>query len=129
MENSTLVLILIYIDRVCDINKIRLNYYNIHKYYYFYYFRLILSAMLIALKYNEDDYFANEFYAKVGGVTKKEIDKLEYEFLIRSEYKLFVSEDVFEKYNNYLITAHDDEDEDSMNDTNNNTEDENLHAI
>ncbi len=85
--------------------------------------------MLIALKYNEDDYFANEFYAKVGGVAKKEIDKLEYEFLIRSEYKLYVSEDVFEKYNNYLITAHDDEDEDSMNDTNNNTEDENLHAI
>ena len=82
--------------------------------------------------YNEDDYFSNEFYAKVGGVAKKEIDKLEYEFLIRSEYKLFVSEDVFEKYNNYLITAHDDdEDEDSMNDTNNNTntEDENLHAI
>ena len=33
MENSTLVLILIYIDRVCDINKIRLNYYNIHKYF------------------------------------------------------------------------------------------------
>ena len=88
--------------------------------------------MLIALKYNEDDYFNNEFYAKVGGVTKKEIDNLEYEFLIRSEYKLFVSEDVFEKYNNYLITAHEEEeDEDSMNDTNNNTniEEENSHAI
>ena len=95
-------------------------------------YRLILSAMLVALKYNEDDYFNNEFYAKVGGVTKKEIDKLEYEFLIRSEYKLFVSEDVFEKYNNYLITAHEEEeDEDSMNDTNNNTniEEENSHAI
>ena len=95
-------------------------------------YRLILSAMLIALKYNEDDYFNNEFYAKVGGVTKKEIDKLEYEFLIRSEYKLFVSEDVFEKYNNYLITAHEEEeDEDSMNDTNNNTniEEDNSHAI
>ena len=95
-------------------------------------YRLILSAMLIALKYNEDDYYNNEFYAKVGGVTKKEIDKLEYEFLIRSEYKLFVSEDVFEKYNNYLITAHEEEeDEDSMNDTNNNTniEEENAHAI
>ena len=95
-------------------------------------YRLILSAMLIALKYHEDDYFNNEFYAKVGGVTKKEIDKLEYEFLIRSEYKLFVSEDVFEKYNNYLITAHEEEeDEDSMNDTNNNTniEEENSQAI
>lgn len=31
MENSTLVLILIYIDRVCDLNKMQLNYYNIHK--------------------------------------------------------------------------------------------------
>ena len=87
---------------------------------------------MIALKYNEDDYFTNEFYAKVGGVTKKEIDKLEYEFLIRTEYKLFVSKEVFQKYNNYLITAHEEEeDEDSMNDTNNNTniEEENLHAI
>ena len=87
---------------------------------------------MIALKYNEDDYFTNEFYAKVGGVTKKEIDKLEYEFLIRTEYKLFVSGEVFEKYNNYLITAHEEEeDEDSMNDTNNNTniEEENVHAI
>ena len=32
MENSTLVLILVYIDRLCDLNKIRLNYFNIHKY-------------------------------------------------------------------------------------------------
>ena len=32
MENSTLVLILVYIDRVCDLNKMQLNYYNIHKY-------------------------------------------------------------------------------------------------
>lgn len=31
IENTTLVLILIYIDRVCDLNKIRLNYFNIHK--------------------------------------------------------------------------------------------------
>ena len=31
IENSTFVLILIYIDRVCDLNKIQLNYYNIHK--------------------------------------------------------------------------------------------------
>ena len=35
MENSTLVLILVYIDRLCDINKILLNYFNVHKYIYF----------------------------------------------------------------------------------------------
>lgn len=31
LEQSTLVLILIYIDRVCNLNQISLNYYNIHK--------------------------------------------------------------------------------------------------
>ena len=32
--------------------------------------------MIIAIKYNEDDYFDNTFYAKVGGVSRKEIDNL-----------------------------------------------------
>lgn len=95
--------------------------------------------MVIAIKYNEDDYFGNSFYAKVGGVTKKEMDKLEYEFLIRSDYKLFVDEEVYDKYNNYLITAHENEEEsdDSLSDTNNNTntngdtieEDNTIHVI
>ena len=69
LENSTLVLILIYIDRLCDIKKFRLNYYNIHK--------IIVAAMIIAIKYNEDDYFDSIFYSKVGGVSIKELDKLE----------------------------------------------------
>jgi hypothetical protein len=41
-------------------------------------FRLILASALVSIKYNEDQFFSNSFYAKVGGVTKKEIDKLEY---------------------------------------------------
>ena len=97
--------------------------------------------MIIAIKYNEDEYFGNEFYAKVGGIPKKEMDKLEYEFLIRSDYKLFVDEEVYAKYNNYLITAHENEEEeeseDSLSDTNNNTntngdiieEDNTMHVI
>ena len=64
IENNTLLLVLIYIDRICELNKIRLNYFNIHK--------LILGGLLIAIKYNEDDYFSNIFYSKVGGVSKKE---------------------------------------------------------
>ena len=31
IEESTLILILVYIDRVCDNHKIVLNFYNIHK--------------------------------------------------------------------------------------------------
>ena len=32
---------------------------------------------MVAVKYNEDEYFGNDFYAKVGGVTKNEIKFLE----------------------------------------------------
>lgn len=103
IESTTLVLILIFIDRVCDINKIRLNYFNIHK--------LIIASMLVSIKYNEDDYFSNEFYAKVGGIRMAEMNKLEYEFLSLIEFNLFVNEEVFNKYNTYLISAHDDEDD------------------
>ena len=96
MESSTLILILIYIDRVCFFGKFQLNYYNIHK--------LILASMVVSIKYNEDDYFSNKFYAKVGGVTKEELDKLEYEFLSLIDFSLFVDEDLFSRYYDYIKT-------------------------
>ena len=101
IENNTLLLILIYIDKVCDINKIRLNYFNIHK--------MILASMIIAIKYNEDDYFSNSFYAKVGGVSKSEIDVLEYEFLVLIDFNLYVSDDLFLKYYDYIKNVEDEE--------------------
>ena len=72
--------------------------------------------MIIAIKYNEDDYFDNNFYAKVGGVSRKEIDKLEYEFLSLIEFNLFVSEEVFDKYNNYIKSVELDEEEETEED-------------
>lgn len=68
-------------------------------------FRLILASALVSIKYNEDHFFSNSFYAKVGGVTKKEIDKLEYEFLSLIDFSLYVDDIIFNKYNNYLIEA------------------------
>ena len=94
MEISTLILILIYIDKICRNNNFRLNYFNIHK--------LIITSMLVSIKYNEDDYFSNKFYAKVGGVSKNEIDTLEYAFLILIDFKLYVSEELFQKYSDYI---------------------------
>lgn len=72
--------------------------------------------MIIAIKYNEDDYFDNNFYAKVGGVSRKEIDKLEYEFLSLIDFNLYVSEEVFDKYNNYIKSVELDEDEETEED-------------
>ena len=110
IENSTLVLILIYIDRLCDMQKFRLNYYNIHK--------IIISSMLIAIKYNEDEYCDNTFYAKVGGVSRKEIDKLEYEILSLLNFTLFVNEELFDKYNNYIRSVEVEEEEETEEDEN-----------
>ena len=99
IENNTLLLVLIYIDRICELNKIRLNYFNIHK--------LILGGLLIAIKYNEDDYFSNTFYSKVGGVTQKEINNLEYEFLTLIDFNLYVSDELFIRYYDYIKNVDD----------------------
>jgi hypothetical protein len=113
IENSTLILILVYIDRLCDKQKFRLNYFNIHK--------IIISTMIIAIKYNEDEYFDQNFYSKVGGITIKELQKLEHSILTLLNFDLFVNETLFNKYYNYIQSvtiAHDNNNEDYLyNDT------------
>ena len=100
IEKSTLIIILIYLDRVCITSGIILNPHNIH--------RLILGCLILAIKYNEDVYFNNEYYAKIGGVTLEEINKLEYNSYKLIEFNLYISDDIYEKYLTY-ITHYDDE--------------------
>ena len=108
INSSTILLILIYIDRLCNIYKFKLSYFNIHK--------LILASMLIAVKYNEDDRYSIKFYAKLGGITKTELCSLEYNFISLLNFNLFVSEELYKKYNDYISSA-DEEDEDDYNDS------------
>ena len=61
-----------------------------------------MSALIVSIKLNEDLYFQNVFYAKVGGVSKKEVNKLEYEFLVKLDFDVYIGEDVYRKYHNYL---------------------------
>ena len=102
MNVSTIILILIYIDRISNINKFKLTYYIIHK--------LILSSMVVAIKYNEDEYFSMKFYAKLGGVSKNEMVFLEYYFVSLIKFNLFIKKELFNKYNEYISSA-DSEDE------------------
>ena len=66
---STLIFILIYIDRLCQKYKFKINYFNIYKF--------ILTSMVIAIKCNEDEFFSSEFYAKLGGISKAEMNFME----------------------------------------------------
>ena len=107
MNSSTIILILIYIDRLCNINKFKLTYYNIHK--------LILSSMVVAIKYNEDEYYPMKIYAKLGGISKAEMCFLEYYFVTLIHFNLFITKELFDKYNDYISSADEEEEnEDEM---------------
>jgi len=94
IEKSTLIISLILIDRLCQISNIILTYHNIH--------RLIFSAILISIKYNEDTYYDNKYYAEIAGVKLKELKLLEYNFLSMIHFKLFIPDEIYNKYILYL---------------------------
>ena len=94
IENSTFIIALIYIDRICAKKEIILTKYNIH--------RILFTSILIATKYNEDIIYDNLFYSKIAGVTIKELLALENYFLNIIDFDLFVSDDIYQKYSEYL---------------------------
>ena len=94
MEKSTLIISLIFIDRLCHIADVTLTYFNIH--------RILFTAVLISIKYNEDSFYDNKYYSEIAGVKLKELKLLEYSFISMVNFKLYVSDEIYEKYQNYL---------------------------
>ena len=83
LEDSTLIIALIYTDRVLGNKNIKLSKHNI--------FKILLTAILIAIKYNEDEIYDNYYFAKIFGVKITELNKLESEFLDLIGFELFIS--------------------------------------
>ncbi|KAI4837795.1 cyclin [Plasmodium brasilianum] len=97
-SNECFVLLIIYLDRIIKIHKdITLSLLCIH--------RLIITAVMISAKFFDDLYYSNSFYAKVGGVTTKELNKLEVYFLNLLDYKLYVSSEEYDFYRKYITLA------------------------
>ena len=94
IERSTLIISLIYIDRFCNKAKVTLTQYNIHK--------ILFSSILMAIKFNEDDFYDNKYYSKIAGVKLKELKVLEYDFIKLLNCELYVSRDLYDKYEHYL---------------------------
>ena len=91
-EPSTLILAVIYFDRICNNGKINLCYSNVYK--------LILISLVLAIKYNEEYFESNEYYGKVGGLKIKSINKLEIHALKVLKFNLYVKEEIYETYVN-----------------------------
>ena len=94
MEKSTLIISLIFIDRLCHTADVTLTYYNIH--------RILFTSVLISIKYNEDSFYDNKYYSEIAGVKLKELKLLEYTFISMVDFKFYVSDEIYEKYQNYL---------------------------
>jgi len=116
MNESTIILILIYIDRIGKINKVILTYKNIYK--------LILASMVIAIKFNEDNFYSSEVYAKLGGLSVSELNYLEFQFLILIKFSLFIENDLFDKYYYNLLSFQEEDNENNEKDDNTEEEDE-----
>ena len=108
-ESGTVTLSLSFIDKLTKWQNILLTNINIH--------RIILTSLFIAIKCNEDEYYSNSFYAKVGGITLKEFNILEYKYLCSLDFRLYIKEEVFLKYKKHLVGSGEENEEEEEDDS------------
>ena len=94
IEENTIIIALIYIDRISEISKIMLTPYNIH--------RIIFSAILLAIKYNEDLQYDFNFYSMIAGIPMKELKYLESEFICLIKFNLYINDEDYRDYKSNL---------------------------
>eukprot|EP00475_Leptophrys_vorax_P005458 TRINITY_DN13298_c0_g1_i1.p1 TRINITY_DN13298_c0_g1~~TRINITY_DN13298_c0_g1_i1.p1 ORF type:complete len:279 (-),score=-3.55 TRINITY_DN13298_c0_g1_i1:488-1324(-) len=81
----------VYIERIVgEHDDMVITSLNVH--------RLLITCVMIAAKFLDDSYFNNAYYAKVGGVTTAEMNRLEMELLFRMDFRLNLTTDVFYAY-------------------------------
>ena len=58
----------------------------------------------MAIKFHDDEYYDNKFYAKVGGISCLDLNELESVFLKCLDYNLFIMPETYEERLNNLIS-------------------------
>lgn len=89
-----LVHALIYIDRLIQSRIIPVNSLTIH--------RIIITSVVLAIKYFDDSFYTDNQYARIGGIEVEELCFLEIEFLKSINFSLYVSCEDYQKYHNEL---------------------------
>ncbi|XP_020204115.1 cyclin-U1-1 [Cajanus cajan] len=60
--------------------------------------RLLVTSVMVASKMLDDEHYNNAVYARVGGVSNAELNKLELELLFLLDFRVVVSSRAFENY-------------------------------
>lgn len=92
---SCFIVAYVYLDRFTQKQPLLpINSFNVH--------RLLITSVLVSAKFMDDMYYNNAFYAKVGGITTKEMNFLEVDFLFGLGFQLNVTPTTFYTYCSYL---------------------------
>jgi len=95
-SGSCYVLGLVYIDRLIQSQPhIAVTTLSVH--------RLLYVSMMIAAKFHDDIFYSNSYYAKIGGLSLKEVNSLEAKFLKYLDFRLQVNAVEFVKYRNLCL--------------------------
>lgn len=87
---SCFVVAYVYMDRFLKVTSSCLTSLNAH--------RLLITCVLVAAKFLDDASYNNAYYAKVGGVSIEEMNKLEVKLVFSLDFRLHVTLETFEEY-------------------------------
>ncbi|XP_057458711.1 cyclin-U4-1-like [Lotus japonicus] len=88
---SCFIVAYVYLDRFTQKQpSLPINSFNVH--------RLLITSVMVAAKFMDDMYYNNAYYAKVGGITKIEMNFLELDFLFGLGFHLNVTPGTFQAY-------------------------------
>ncbi|XP_059625297.1 cyclin-U4-1-like [Cornus florida] len=94
---SCFIVAYVYLDRFVQRQPLLpINSFNVH--------RLLITSVLISAKFMDDMYYNNAYYAKVGGISTKEMNLLEVELLFGLGFHLNVTPTTFHTYSSFLQT-------------------------
>ena len=94
LEFSSIVLSLISINRLLERTKDNLSKNNFYK--------LFITSCLLNSKLNEDPVYDYDFYANASKIDKNELIFLEKEYFEMIDYKLFVNDEVYRRYYDFI---------------------------
>ncbi|CAE6253517.1 unnamed protein product [Arabidopsis arenosa] len=88
---SCYIVAYIYLDRFVKKQPfLPINSFNVH--------RLIITSVLVSAKFMDDLSYNNGYYAKVGGISREEMNMLELDFLFGIGFQLNVTVSTFNNY-------------------------------
>lgn len=87
---SCFVLALIYMERYLQQPHVYMTSHSVH--------RLLITSVVVAAKFTDDAFFNNAFYARVGGITTIEMNRLELDLLFNLDFRLKVNLQTFRSY-------------------------------